>query len=508
MRPLCHERYAVIVVLLLLATVLAEQPSSKRASAIDIADRKQLVVDAHLIASMSGVRLVMNEPYHTGEVLLTADQPWEKRIGGIVWNQGTVRKEGDKIRLWYQLITLKKDPKLEGTHAATQSMAYAESTDGIHFTKPKLDLHEFLGQKPNNILIPASRGGTVWIDPTAPPSHRYRSQTKGAKGRLYFFHSADGIRWHPTHAIQNGHCDTQNIAFWDQRYDRYVLYTRMWVRFPGKEGNYRYHRRMESDDLVHWSNDQPVIRADKVDLSKYDSATKQPPVDYYGACLFRYPDEHGVYLALAHAFWHWYERPERLLGPNRFDVRLMVSRDGKDFERVGGRAPFLRLGPEGSFRSRMIWALPTPIRMGNELWIYYWASNKDHAGCIDEAAGGKLQTGITRAILRLDGFVSADAAYDGGELITRPLCFKGDRLELNVDTSAGGVVKVELRDVENKPIPGYTLAEATPICGNAVAMPVSWGDRRDVGKLAGRRVRLRFVMQDCKLYAFRFRPAR
>lgn len=39
-----------------------------------------------------------------------------------------------------------------------------------------------------------------------------------------------------------------------------------------------------------------------------------------------------------------------------------------------------------------------------------------------------------RAILRLDGFISADAAYTRGELITKPLVFAGDRLMLNVDT--------------------------------------------------------------------------
>jgi len=365
-----------------------------------------------------------------------------------VWNQNTVRKERDKIRLWYQIITLRKDPKLVGPHAATQSMAYAESIDGIRFVKLKLGLVDFFGTKDNSVLVFVSRGGTVWVDPKAPPTHRYRSQTKGPKGRLTFHHSPDGIGWQVTREVNTGDCDTQNIAFWDASLERYVLYTRKWVRFPDKPGNYRYHRRFESDDLEHWDNETPVLMADKTDLATYASASKQPPVDYYGACVFRYPDEHGVYIMLGQAFWHWFDRaPKPRLGPNTMDVRLCVSRDGKRFEHVGDRAPFLTLGPDGSFYSRMVWAIPSPIRMGDELWLYYWGSNMDHAGLIDAGApDGKHLTGITRAVMRLDGFVSADAGYEGGVLTTRLMRFKGNALELNVDTSAGGVVRVELLD--------------------------------------------------------------
>jgi len=35
-------------------------------------------------------------------------------------------------------------------------------------------------------------------------------------------------------------------------------------------------------------------------------------------------------------------------------------------------------------------------------------------------------------------------------------------------------------------------------------MPVAWGDVRDVSPLAGKPIKIRFLMQDCKLYAFQF----
>ena len=163
-------------------------------------------------------------------------------------------------------------------------------------------------------------------------------------------------------------------------------------------------------------------------------------------------------------------------------------------------------GPDGSFDSRYVWAMPNPIRMGDELWIYYVGSNRDHHSHIDPATpGGKNLSGISRAVLRLDGFVSADAGYKGGQLTTPPIRFSGQRLELNVATSAAGSVEVELLDEQGLPIAGYTRDDAKVSYGNSVRMPVGWKLTDDVSILAGSPVRLRFYLRDCKLYAFQVR---
>jgi hypothetical protein len=116
----------------------------------------------------------------------------------------------------------------------------------------------------------------------------------------------------------------------------------------------------------------------------------------------------------------------------------------------------------------------------------------------------ELDSAISRAILRLDGFVSVDAAYSGGWLTTPPLTFEGSRLELNLDTSAGGIAQVELQDVAGKPVSGFSLAEADILNGNSVGMPVSWKGSTDLSSLAGKVVRLHFKLRDSRLYAFQF----
>ena len=184
-------------------------------------------------------------------------------------------------------------------------------------------------------------------------------------------------------------------------------------------------------------------------------------------------------------------------------MQLAVSRDGRNFQRLGRRQPFLRLGPEGSFYSKWLWACPRPVRVGDELWFYYAGTNKDHSDRRGPS-GQKPQAALTRAILRLDGFVSADAVYTGGSLTTSPLIFEGSHLELNVDTSAGGSARVELQDPSGKPLAGYRLSEADELNGNSVKMRVSWRGGADVSALSGKPIKLHFKLRSCKLYAFQF----
>tara|TARA_B100001123_G_scaffold414821_1_gene514724 strand:- start:2451 stop:2915 length:465 start_codon:yes stop_codon:yes gene_type:complete len=151
----------------------------------------------------------------------------------------------------------------------------------------------------------------------------------------------------------------------------------------------------------------------------------------------------------------------------------------------------------------MIWSMPEPVVMGDEIWLYYAGTNRDHDGIVDDSAKGHL-SGIGRAVLRLDGFMSADAGYEGGEIVTPPVQLAGNRLELNVNTGGGGSVRVEMQDENGLPLDGYTLADASYVCGNSVRMPVRWGEQDGVGTLAGRPVKIRFVLRDCKFYAFQF----
>ncbi len=113
---------------------------------------------------------------------------------------------------------------------------------------------------------------------------------------------------------------------------------------------------------------------------------------------------------------------------------------------------------------------------------------------------------VMRAVLRRDGFVSADAEPEPGWFVTPPLFFAGEQLALNVDTGGGGHLRVEIQDAQGTPVPGYALADCDPVNGNRVDYGVSWRGKSDVAALAGKPVRLKLLMRSAKLFAFQFQP--
>jgi hypothetical protein len=68
---------------------------------------------------------------------------------------GTVIKQGPKLRMWY-LATPRADSRVPGDAQRLKffrPVAYAESTDGIHWERPDLGLVEFRGNKKNNLVL-------------------------------------------------------------------------------------------------------------------------------------------------------------------------------------------------------------------------------------------------------------------------------------------------------------------------------------------------------------------
>ena len=241
------------------------------------------------------------------------------------------------------------------------------------------------------------------------------------------------------------------MAFWDERIRQYVGYSRLWTADSSGD-RYRAVRRLVSADFEHWQDTGLVLAADELDLAlpvKRNRHSRQI-MDFHGNCVFKYPGSADAYLALPEVWWHWSANPfpaagrdqEKMGGfPDTVDVQLATSRDGINWQRAGGRSPFLRLGPPGAADSKMTYAFTQPVPVGDELWLYYGGFRY---GISDKVA---LKRGAYfRARLRLDGFISADAPYEGGELVTVPLRVGGEQLTLNADTSAGGAIRVQIED--------------------------------------------------------------
>ena len=132
-----------------------------------------------------------------------------------------------------------------------------------------------------------------------------------------------------------------------------------------------------SPDFEEWEDMGLVLAADEVDLALPVKRHRQSRqiMDFHGNCVFKYPGTSDAYLALPEVWWHWSTNPfpaagrdqEKMGGfPDTVDVQLATSRDGIEWQRAGGRNPFLRLGPPDAGDSRMIYAFTQPVQVGDE----------------------------------------------------------------------------------------------------------------------------------------------
>ena len=83
-------------------------------------------------------------------------------------------------------------------HDRRTATGYAESKDGIHWTKPNLGIVEFQGSKDNNLIMLSAHGTGVMLDKEElNPKRRYKMMLMldvvGVESRMAVSFSADGI---------------------------------------------------------------------------------------------------------------------------------------------------------------------------------------------------------------------------------------------------------------------------------------------------------------------------
>ena len=465
----------------------SRQPSQE---AIDIGSRRELFVDQYLIDRMDNTRLVLHHPRDEGPVI-RFDNPWEFPFAGCP----TLIKDGAKYRLYYRGMFGTGD----GTNV--ECTCYAESDDGIHWTKPNLGLFEVKGTRENNCVWandpPFSHDFSPFLDTRSgvDPAQRFKAVAGIKKsGGLWAFASADGIHWKKLYGkpiITDGAFDSHNVAFWSEHEGKYLCYFRTWK-------GYRWVSRSTSDDFEHWSPTVDMIFRHGDGLAPkehiYTNGThpyfRAPHI--YIAMPFRFmPGRRAITEAQAKAI-----NVHPNYAKDCSDGIFMTSRGGNVYHRTFLES-FIRPG------------------IGHENWVsrtnmpaYGIVPTGEHEMSIYvECNYAQPTVHLKRYTMRFDGFASVEGPYDGGEMISRPLTFLGSRLTVNFATSAAGGIRVEIQDAQGKPIPGYTLDDAQELVGNEIERTVAWKGGSDVIELAGKPIRMRFVLKDADLYSLQFSDA-
>ncbi|MFN0195444.1 MAG: hypothetical protein ACKVT0_01760 [Planctomycetaceae bacterium] len=490
MRPF---HFAVVLVLFVFSSVAAA------AEPVDIGSRRELFVDDFLIDSLQNVRLELQHP-QAQEVALVCDQPWE----GNTCIYFRIIPDAGKFRMWYMGAHWKFEPE-DPIAQHPYYICYAESDDGIHWTKPDLELYEFGGSKHNNICLTGIDDNfTPFIDtnPSCLPEARYKS-VGVAKGGLVAWQSPDGIHWTrlgDKPIITKGAFDSQNVAFWDPEIQKYRAYIRDF------HDGLRDIRLALSDDFLTWTTPELLHVSPP-------AANEQ----FYINCIARYERAPHMFLGfpVRYVERNWSPNMKALpdlshrelrakvggqrIGTAITDGLFMSSRDGFHFQRWN--EAFLRTGPERP--KTWVYGDCYPAHGLIETESKLPGAPREFSLFLPEDYWIRTAK-MRRYTLRIDGFVAARAPFDGGEILTKPITFTGKNLTLNFATSAAGNVFVELTDVDGKPLDGFSLKDCDELFGDTLDRTVTWKENADVSSLAGKPVRIRFALRDADLYSFRF----
>lgn len=460
-----------------------------------IGDAAQLFVDFDRVESIENVvRTFHPAEKHPSNPVLHKEKPWETDRG--TWGSVIYDNEERIFKAWYGGTSTRDTSGCSGPNCRSNSvLCYAISQDGIVWKRPELRLYEVAGTRDNNVVIDDTyRDGmahweSLHKDPMeTDPQRRYKAlgwssyDWDGPQSGIFTMTSPDGMHWthspdpvfryHPRPNTQDlGPVGDAQALMIDTLRRRYVAYLR---RVPNRVMSV-------STDFVHWTAPTLSLEARDGELSN----------TIYNHVGFVYGDR---YLGFLTYFARDLKNP-------LLTVRLVTSRDGDHWQRPDTHTPLIGPGSIGDVDrfTNLLTGAP-PVRVGNRLYIYYRALANRHSPYKGEDTSLK-GGGICLASLRVDGFASLDASYEGGQVTTKPFRFAGSVLKLNAKANFGQVT-VEALDEARSPIAGFTKEQCEPMRADSLEYPIRWKDA-SLATLQERPVRLRFQLANARLYAYR-----
>jgi hypothetical protein len=411
------------------------QPSKKRTFFVDDGD----------IAHRNALRRIVHQGEKCPEnPLLIGEMPWE---GNVICG-GTVRKEDDGYRMWYQSYD-------RGTYINL----YAESADGLHWKRPALGQYpDFYGNVENNIFLsrlglrsdhraPAAvnqdHNPNVLYTPHLGEDKKYTliSYDYARSGYVPYdgyvlAYSRDGIVWTdgPPNPVIPGYADVGWFAF-DSVDGMFRGIIKSFLEIRG------YRRRSvfatKSPDTLNWTFPEPALIPDVVDdawAEKYNmSGKKMAHTQIYGMPIFRYE---SMLIGFPQIFR--ITDTENPSHDGTVDLQLTSSRDGLTWNRLVDRKTIVPIGEPGSYDAGGVYAGNSLVVNGDEVRLYYTGCSTTHA-----LPG---ETGVCMISWQRDRFVGLEAGESGGYVKIKPQK-AGKTLHLNADASQG-TIDLSVSDTE------------------------------------------------------------
>lgn len=471
---------------------------TKKPEVVNISTGRQLFVDDFLIESTSLTRKFYYPEYYSGNPVLQPDREWEKTgtkgaAFAAPFSDGVWYDEAEsKYKMWYMAGGGSYSVNTAGV------TCYAESADGINWTKPALSI-----VAGTNIVDKGAErdASVVWLDKQETnASKRYKMfQVAGGKGnwKYHYKTSADGKQW------RDNSTPSQAIA------DRSTVYKNpfrdVWV------WSMRHNVRVNSSDPYtvrardYYENANPVAgnQNAKADLSLFwfgpwPKEQKHPVYSNNDGSPGIYNLDATPYESIMLGFFSVWQGPENDVCAadnviKRNQIMVGYSRDGYSWHREDMN-PFLAVDSKrtawnnGNLQS----VAGAPIIVNDKLYFYL-------SGRRLEGAQEITSTGL--AMLRRDGFASMTGT---GELLTPKLKFTGEHFYVNAKVT--GELRVELLKADGSVIPGFAKADCKPVKGDGVKQKVEWNGNATLASLKDTNIKVKFYVTDGEIFSFWISP--
>jgi hypothetical protein len=129
------------------------------------------------------------------------------------------------------------------------------------------------------------------------------------------------------------------------------------------------------------------------------------------------------------------------------------------------------------------------VIVNDEVYIYYGGYERGHK------VERFKERHIGFASMPVDRYVSREADFNGGYLITKPVKLNGSSITVNANVV--GELSIRLLDSDKKPLPGFDWFD---IKGDSTSHKIEWGNSLE--SIAGRVVCLEFRLKDAQLFGF------
>lgn len=436
------------------------------------------------------LELELNKPEKFGDNPVVARGPRSSPDHWGVQFYGSIIRVDGKFRMWYAALDGARGEQ-GPANPSFWRVAYAESTDGVNWTKPNLGLVDYNGNRNNNLCLVEPVLGPINLkviyEPEDPdPSRRYKMVghiywMKGEKrhGTLVPFASADGLRWKslipgtPDNAqileqdliIPNMHFEPAGGLYkWDGMYHASGQSPYDGVR----DTHARVVRHHRSRDFVEWSHTAHVAytREGQHVVGRQGNDGKQA---HEGISVWN----RGNVLVGLTGLW----QGARTWPEVTIDLGLLVSNDGLYFREPMPEFVYIPIGPDGAWDQGGLMQGEGFENVGDKTYIYYGAADPRTWTAGDKPIPARGGVGL--AILprdRLGHLRVRDYGEGASEFITNSLdSQKGTRLFVNADAlGADATLKIELLTHDERPIRGYSGKDAAIVKTSGFQVPVEW----------------------------------